>query len=161
MVVCTHRSKSLLDARPSIGRLIELGEENYAMLAKLAPRVASFDGRLVSRIEHGLDLHLEVVEQTPYTTLVRLTYYFGHDGDHRPDPNIELRIYHDARQAEVLRIRERDGSAIALGETSSLTRKWRVGVFLAKWLTYCLQQGHRFRPQHAVSDVSDPLAAVF
>jgi len=64
MVVCTHRPKSLLDARPTLGRLIELGEENYAMLAKLAPGMASFDRRLVSRIKHGLDLHLEVVEQT-------------------------------------------------------------------------------------------------
>lgn len=151
---------SLLDSRPNIGRLIELGEENYHLLLKLAPGLEGLEGCLVSHVAHGMDLHLEVLEQTPYTTLIQLTYYFGHPGDHHPDPNIQVRVYHDARQAEALRIQGREGGFVALGKTSTLHQKWRVSLFLAKWFSYCVQQGHRFQNGPAVQEASDAAATL-
>lgn len=66
--------------------------------------------RSAPRSNQDRDLFLEVLEQAPYTTLPRLTYYFPHhDGRvHRmPDPNPDtlLRAYHDAGQVEVLSLR--------------------------------------------------------
>ena len=57
-----------------------------------------------------MDLHLEVIDQAPYTTLLRLTYFFPFEDErvHRlpqADPDALLRAYHDARQVEVIDLR--------------------------------------------------------
>lgn len=94
-------------------------------------------------------LHLEVIEQSPYTSLLRLTYFFPQpDGqEHRiplADPDALLRAYHDARQVEVLDLRQ---TALPLHNhyrSPALEAKWRANFFLGKWLSYCVRTGHLF-----------------
>ena len=133
----------------SFAALMELYEANYIRLRQLCPDLHRIDGEAVSRIRCGLDLHLQVLENSPFTTTLLLTYYFDEPtGLRRPDPNLIVRVYHDAHQAEVLsrvcrdtggRISARDGAS-----DSALHCKWRLNRFLYKWLGYCRRQGHCF-----------------
>jgi hypothetical protein len=95
-----------------------------------------------SSIEGHLDLHLEVLEQTPYTTQIRLTYCFGEGGQF--DPAAVLRAYHDAQQIEVLGLKQRVLPLSARPDMCSLERKWKANLFLSKWLAYCCGQKHQF-----------------
>lgn len=131
-----------------MGTLMVLCEENYGLLSRLIPGLPSRQGRLVSRVEGAVDLHLMIEAQSPYTTLVRLTHVFGGAEAGRltlgSDPDARLRVYHDARQVEVLDLRQTALPLHADYQPPALDSKWRLNVFLGKWLAYCLQQGHRF-----------------
>lgn len=151
--------------RPSVGALMGLCEENYRSLLGLVPGLRQLRGEHRS-VSAGMALHLEVVEQAPYTTLLRLTYLFPYDDGavHRipqADPDALLRAYHDARQVEVLDLRQ---TALPLHNQyryPALDAKWRANLFLSKWLPYCLGGGHRFPcARYCDCDIAD-LATAF
>ncbi|CAD7854286.1 MAG: hypothetical protein [Olavius algarvensis Gamma 1 endosymbiont] len=135
--------------RPKVGDLMALCEENYRTLLRLIPDLRSIRGEEYSVVARDQDLFLEVLEQAPYTTLLRLTYYFPHrdgrvHGMPNPDPDILLRAYHDAGQVEVLDLRQTMLPVHAHHLYSVLETKWKVNLFLSKWLAFCLTRGHRF-----------------
>ncbi len=145
--------RELLTGRPSVGRLMDLCDENYYHMLRLAPGVRRMEGGFLSRLEGAMDLYLEILEQTPYTSLIHLTYFFAHESGQRPDPDATLRLYHDSAQAEILELRQK---ALPLGagrEWPSLEQKWRANLFLSKWLSYCLGQGHRYRETDRISPI--------
>ncbi|MCB1858110.1 MAG: DUF1249 domain-containing protein [Gammaproteobacteria bacterium] len=134
----------LLSVRPTVGQLMDLCEENYHLFIYLAPEIRSLNGYHLSSVEGMTDLHLEVQEQTPYTTLVRLTYLFPRSPDPCPDPDARLRIYHDSRQTEIVELRQRVLPLNTGPHLPTLKQKWRVNLFLSKWLSYSVRKGHRF-----------------
>lgn len=138
-----------LDDRPSVGDLLALCEENYRRLHYLAPQMKRLQGRHRSSRPDHQDLHLTIVEQTRYTTLLRLTYEFALDEDGASDPDALLRVYHDARQVEVEDLRQQTLPTRRLYEAPGLMNKWRLNLFVSKWLAFCVSQGHLF-----VDDVS-------
>ena len=135
--------------RPSVGSLMALCEENYGALRRLVPDLATRRGEGRSQCAGGMDLHLEVIDQAPYTTLLRLTYFFPFEDErvHRlpqADPDALLRAYHDARQVEVIDLRQ---TALPLHNhyrSPALDAKWKANLFLSKWLGYCALLGHHF-----------------
>lgn len=147
---CVLTQCGLFSERPTLGALLALCEENFVLLSRLAPQVRTCGGIFVSRLKDGVDLHLSIEEQARYTTLLRLTYFFADgDGGHSDsvvgaDPDARLRVYHDARQVEVLDLRQTALPRLAHYQPPALDSKWRVNLFLWKWLAYCLHQGHRF-----------------
>ena len=86
-----------------------------------------------------------VIERTRYTITVNLTYKFSKklDNKHRVLPNLYVRVYFDAMQAEVLR-REMNGIQHDRYSHKRLGNKWRDNRFLYKWLSFCIAQGHSF-----------------
>jgi uncharacterized protein YqiB (DUF1249 family) len=135
--------------RPTVGDLMEMCEENYLALRRLAPDLKHLRGEFISRRAGRLELHLEIIEQSPFTSLLRLTYFFPH-GDvevHRipeADPDALLRAYHDAAQVEVVNLRQTALPIHSHYRYPALEAKWKANLFLSKWLGYCLGQGHRF-----------------
>lgn len=123
---------------PSAGGLLDLGEENYRLLRRLIPDLPGLRGSHVSLGQRGLPLHLQVLEQTPYTSRILLTWQFST----QESPAAELRVYHDACQLEIQRL---EGLALKrdLG-LSTLHGRWQEAIFLSKWLGYCCAQGHGF-----------------
>lgn len=144
--------QSLYSARPTVGWLMDLCEENYLYLLRLAPGLRLLEGRYLSHLEVAMDLHLDILEQTPYTTLLHLTYYFSHEAGQQPDPDARLRVYHDSRQAEVIDLRQRQFLLQESNQKPTLEQKWQTNLFLSKWLSYCLWQGHVFHAEQQVSD---------
>ena len=135
---------ALIHSCPSVGCLMDLCEENYLHLCRMAPGLESMRGDHHSLGKAGVDLRLEVLEQTRYTTLIHLTYTFPPERGGRTDPDAVLRVYHDACQAEIVELNQ---TALPLDRSfnhPSLERKWKANLFIAKWLEYCLQQGHGF-----------------
>ncbi len=148
VTLCPLATAALWSGRPTVGALMVLCEENYARMSRLVPGLPSRRGVLVSQVAGGVDLHLTIEVQSPYTTLMRLTHVFGGGEIGRSgfgsDPDVELRVYHDARQVEVLGLRQTALPLHAEYRPPALVAKWRANLFLAKWLAFCLQQGHRF-----------------
>jgi uncharacterized protein YqiB (DUF1249 family) len=134
-----------LAPRNRLDRLMREYERNYERMRFLVPGLRGMSGRNVSRAPTMPELHLEVLDQSAYTTTLVLTYALEIDGSRLPEPEVQLRVYHDARMAEVLAVREpgpAGGAAWCSLRHSAMSRKWRFNRFLGKWLAYCLQQGH-------------------
>lgn len=141
----THPAlRRILGTQPSVGTLLDLCEENFQLLGSIAPGLRAMRGSHRSHRAGHPDLHLEVLEQAAYTTTLRLTYWFDDPHGRAPDPDATLRVYHDARQLEVLDLRQQVLPVGRLFESPALARKWKASVFLSKWLWYCVRSGHRF-----------------
>lgn len=143
------RAHAGLDPRPgSFSGLMDLYERNYMLLRRLLPAMLPADARQVSQAAGALDLHLHVSERFRYTSELSLTYRFEHgDGQVLLEPDLHVRIYHDARLAEVMVARLRHAPPYRLGaaeEASELYARCRANRFLYKWLCYCTRQGHGF-----------------
>jgi hypothetical protein len=136
--------RRILAAPASVGGLLDLCEENFQLLRLIAPDLPAMQGNHRSQRPGQLDLHLDVIEQAAYTTTLRLTYWFDERPGRAPDPDATLRVYHDARQVEVLDLRQQALPVGRLFESPALARKWKASVFLSKWLWYCVRNGHRF-----------------
>ena len=134
----------MLYSCPSVGCLMDLCEENYHALVRLAPGLESMGGDLHSPGRGGVNLRLEIQEQTKYTTLVHLTYSFPAGDGRRTDPDAVLRVYHDAAQAEIVELNQTVLPLERGFDSPSLEQKWKANLFVSKWLDYCLIQGHRF-----------------
>ena len=125
--------------------LMELYERNYMLVRLLAPALASMRGTRVSTVPGELPLEMRDIEHGRYTTTFRLTYRLS-GGDVRVpgrEPDLAIRLYHDARTCEVM-------SGLLPGETSEARRVrdldegHRLNRFLNRWLDYCLERGHGF-----------------
>lgn len=139
---------AILCGRPNVGALLDLCEENYRRLIRLAP---DLQGRTGVYTSYGADtvlLQLEILERAPFTTTLRLTHLFpSPDSESQAldlDPDARLRVYHDSHQVEILDVRQSSLSPRADYQPPALLEKWRANLFLGKWLVYCLRQGHQF-----------------
>jgi hypothetical protein len=128
-----------------------LYESNYIKLHQLALALDWPADSIVSSSPRDSDLHVEIVRREPYTTTLRLSYWFHDDeGVATPDPDIVVRIYHDARLVEAVR----SGDAhrhprlreLASSSSAELDRRWRLNMLLNKWLDYLFEVGHSLRP---------------
>ena len=137
--------RRILAAPATVGALLDLCEENFQLLRLIAPDLRAMRGSHRSQRPGQLDLHLDVIDQAAYTTTLRLTYWFDEHPGRAPDPDATLRVYHDARQVEVLDLRQQTLPVDRLFESPALAHKWKASVFLSKWLWYCARNGHQFR----------------
>ncbi len=136
-------------ARPvSFVSLMSLYESNYIRLGWLVEDLSSISAPAVSAVDGDIPLHLTVEERSRYTTTLNLTYRFESDMATLAEPDLQIRVYHDARLAEVQACARshrhsmlesiRSGLAVALGD------RWLRNMMLNKWLDYCVDRGHRF-----------------
>jgi hypothetical protein len=135
---------SLLPGRFEV--LMGLYAENYHRLSRLFAPQKLAPGRHVSRVDDGLDVHLNVQELHPYTVELELTYDFvdAHTG-HRA-PSAQLRMYTDAHVAEALHCRPGQHLWQILGPFppahSVFQYRLRMNRFLSRWLEYLAEQRH-------------------
>lgn len=126
--------------------LMTLYESNYVKLRQLhSTLVWDVDAvRSVSARDH--DLHVDVLRREPYTTTLRVTYWFEEGGGRVADPDLMLRVYHDARVVEAVssgeghrhpKLRE-----LATHGAAEIDRRWRLNMMLNKWLDYLFEVGH-------------------
>ncbi len=158
--LCLPRAESYAQDRPgTFAALMDLYERNYIQIRRLAPVLPAVHRRCISQVPGALDLHLRVLERCRYTSELILTYRFGReDGADTAEPELRIRVYHDARQAEVTAAHLRHPVTLASSGHSGpaannlqLLSRWRSNRFLYKWLAYCLRQGHRF-PERNIFD---------
>ena len=136
-------------ARPaSFVSLMSLYESNYIRLGWLIPALDSMSGTAISTVEGDCPLRLTVEERSRYTTTLLLTYVFEDESGSTTDPDLQIRIYHDAKLAEVQACARWHRHSMLESIRSELARalgeRWLRNVMLNKWLDYCVERGHRF-----------------
>ena len=131
----------------SFSALMALYEGNYLRFERLVPETDVPFAEAVSQ-GNGQALHLRVLERCRYTITVHLTHWFGAGAQARPDPDLKLRVYRDARLAEAIYCDASSRYAALAGvphiDDQVLAAQWPRNLLLNKWLAYCLQQGHGF-----------------
>jgi hypothetical protein len=79
---------------------------------------------------------------------MRLTYLFPEEGGLVADPDLAVRLYLDARVAEVAGWadfhRHDRLSRLAREYGRELDRRWARNMVLSKWLDYLLDNGHSY-----------------
>jgi len=133
-----------------------LYEINYQLLLKLIPQLHKMSTVCVSTVLNAADLHLRVIERSPYTTVISLTHEFMAGPAHLPAPDLWIRVCHDACVAEA--IANQDGQSPAHARTYTWHKgldadiKWRLNTFAERWLKECLKQGHQFIAPESYSE---------
>ncbi len=141
------------DALPgSLGALMALYEGNFIKVRALVPQLATFGpgSSVRSRSPQDFDLHLWVDAVTRYTLDVRLTYVFAEAACRAEcDPDLQLRIYLDARMVEVVSWagvhRHELLRQLTAAGNRELDRRWSRNIMLGKWLDYLADKHHSFR----------------
>ncbi len=124
--------------------LMELYEKNYMLLRLLAPNLRDMgEGVYLSHPKGLLPLELSHIEHNRYTTTFKLTYLFSPGSRKAREPDLTIRLYHDARACEVMSglipsIRK------DIRRTRDLQEGYHLNRFLHKWVGYCLRQNHSF-----------------
>lgn len=139
-----------ISPRPkSFAALMEMYETNYLQLRLLCGDLRTLDRQQTSTIPNGIPVLLKVIEHSAHTTTVLLTYIFQDTCTHHAQkPDMLIRVYHDARQAEVMshRCRLNEDIVSTKGQhwDTMLLCRWRMNRFLFKWINYLRRQGHTF-----------------
>ena len=134
-------------ARPgSFSALMSLYESNFVRLGWLLPDPRRIEDDLISAAADDLPLHVSLVERSRYTTTVRMTYFFDDPDGCVADPDLYVRIYHDALLVEAMACTHKHRhEALKSFDTragAELSRRWLRNVMLNKWLEYCAEKGH-------------------
>ena len=87
---------------------------------------------------------VSVVERSRYTTTISLTQA-THVGEWVPEPTITVRLYHDARLAEVLSYQKnrriKQSYEYPNDKMYHRNEKAQLNAFLGEWLDTCLKSG--------------------
>jgi uncharacterized protein len=146
-------SKALRTLVPGVSPLdylLKLYEENYQLLSQMLGSLRDYSGAQLSHVPGKPPLWLEIIEQQPYTSIVRLTHSFNVARAVAQtlelDPNAFVRVYHDSKQAEVTHcyvgahVKRLFSMDVPLHEVNQ--KRVRMTVFFNKWLRYLLESGH-------------------
>ena len=132
----------------SLGGLIALYEANFIKLATLVGDPARLAGSTVSTSATDCRLYLSIEDGSRYTRILRLTYLFEEPGGRVADPDLVVRLYLDARVAEVMAwaaFHRHDAlTELKFRLAGEIDRRWARNMVLSKWLDYLLDHSHAF-----------------
>ncbi len=130
--------------------LMDLYENNFLRFRKLVPELNVLEENAYSRINGCMGLHISVLDRSRFTTTLRMTYHFTEGSCLYAEPDLKLRVYHDARLVEVLSGHLKHGrQKLEHLPADAKIEKWKLNRFLYKWLGFCLHQGHQFQSESA------------
>jgi uncharacterized protein len=124
-------------------------DANYLRLMKLAPDLDTVLQRVLVLIvaEHCITVSIRLLERCPYTSLVEVSQHPWLEGlaFALPQPRLTVRMYHDARSAEVVEYQSgrwfHPVYPYPNGEMRQPDEKAQLNRFLAEYLSACLSHG--------------------
>ena len=123
-------------------------ESNYQKLFRLIPDLCSFDKIAIGHTQNKPALYLDVLERNPYTLTIELSHCFDRQLAEMIEPGVRIRVYLDAKLAEVIRDHDRPAVDRIYRNPGAVLEiqdyKWRLNYFLQKWLDHCLKTEYRF-----------------
>lgn len=119
--------------------LMELYEQNYLALHALIPNLRHRDADALSESSSDAPLYFKVLARQRYGLECLLTYYFEEPAVACLHPNAKIRVFFDAKVADVMHLEWQRHP-----EPSLLQEKWQKNYFLQRWLQFCLRQQHCF-----------------
>lgn len=128
---------------PHLPSILAICESNYASALRLLPDCDSEDLSYEFQISETLRYRIKILESTRYTSTIEMAQ-FALNTPAFLQPLMEVRLYHDAKVAEVLSC-QRISKLEPSYEYPNLkmhqrNEKQMVNIFLAEWLQFCLQQ---------------------
>lgn len=142
-------ARTLVSIAPGLGPLsylLNLYEENFILLTKLVGSVRNYSGANLSHVPNKPPLWLEIIEQQPYTSILRITHSFNAEIGIVLDPNAYVRVYHDTKQAETTHcfvgaeLKKLYSLEAPLREVNE--KRLQMTTFFNKWLHYLVESGH-------------------
>lgn len=136
--------------KPSLKGLGHSFESNYMLLNRLLANADDVGDARQFYINELLEYSLMIVEKTKYTHVVELKQLVSKQESlaskvHLPKPSMLIRIYHDARLAEVIEtqyIKQLKPRYDYPNQNMHLPdEKQQSQSFLTEWLHMCLNQG--------------------
>ena len=123
---------------------LSLYERNYSKLTDLLPGLPVRQAPFAIAVA-GLPLiHVEIIEQNPYTTTIHVRQSMTAGQPWVSDLRMKVRLYHDARVAEVLAYQGvraiQPFYPYPNPKMFQPYEKRRVNQFLAEWLRHCLDR---------------------
>jgi len=131
----------------------------YRKLEQLIPDLINLEAgdSRQSVNEPYMDLHLDILSKTGRGDLrIALAHNYIQNGDVMADPDMEIRVYPEMRQAEALTFQQDGGAQLfervyeekENGLTViNLKVKKRLNTFLNQWLKNLLDQGHSLQSE--------------
>ncbi len=122
--------------------LMRTYEMNYAKLNRLLPKEAKVGDSRAYQVS-AITYQIQILEITKYTTVIDICQCDDHPVF--PLPRMTVRLYHDARVAEVCsseqisRIKPRYDYPNS--KMMQKDEKHQLNQFLSDWLSFCLRQG--------------------
>jgi len=114
-------------------------ERNYSYLLELIPGLNSLHDKTLitlSNIEH---LEIVIREQSPFTTTMDIDHTL--DNAHLPDLTMSIRVYHDARMAEVIHYQHHSRIQPSYAYPNKAMyqplEKRQINLFFSDWLKHC------------------------
>jgi len=129
----------------------EVYDDNYERLMVLLPTLQQVN--LEQRLEFAEcdGFCFELLEKTPYTSVVRLTADWSLCPSWMPVPEMTVRLYHDAEVAEVLSYQKHSRFDVEYDYPNpnmfNKREKRRLNEFLREWLSVCLLRLWKGREQ--------------
>lgn len=126
--------------------MTRLHEQNYAKLVRIVPQIMHLKaGNLINRCFTDSHIEIAVEEHTRYTSCLRLAVRFSGGSQFLPKISIQVRLYHDAKVAEVIDFQQkrRFQSRYPYPNPGMHQRneKQQINLFLAEWLDHCIRHG--------------------
>jgi len=126
--------------------MTRLHELNYAKLFQTVPNILQLKaGKLIRHHYQDNLIQILVEEHTRYTSQLSVSVRFKSHSHFLPKINIQVRLYHDAKVAEVIDFQHKRQfhSRYSYPNPSMYQRdeKQQINVFLADWLDHCIKQG--------------------
>lgn len=128
---------------PHLPSILATCENNYVCMLKLLPDCDSEDLTYEFSITPKLTYKITILDSTRYTSTLKVAQIDASTPKFLR-PSMVVRLYHDARVAEVLET-QRTSQLQPVYEYPNLgmhqrNEKFLVNVFLAEWLHFCLTQ---------------------
>lgn len=132
--------------------LMDLYENNFIRFRKLVSCLDAIENEAYSHVPGCMDVHISILERSRYTTTLCMTYHFKEGDKPITEPDLRLRVYHDASLVEVVAGHLKHGrQRLDHLPATALKHKWRLNRFLYRWLGYCLYLGHGFNLSSGIS----------
>ncbi|QJR82760.1 DUF1249 domain-containing protein [Alteromonas pelagimontana] len=121
-------------------------EVNYSRFLRILPDCDTEDLSYDFSVGPRLSYRMTIEETARYTTTISIEQINKHTPPYLK-PSMRVRLYHDARMAEVISSQNTGAFAASYEYPNNKMRqrneKQMVNVFLGEWLQFCLKQ----RPQ--------------
>lgn len=131
-----------LCARTRWHTLLHLYDENFLRLLALFPHLPQFSGEWRSVLGADGAISVRLIARETHTAVIKLTHVEARNST----PDAYLRVYFDARQAEVTHFQSGAELRKLLAPNSDAKaiarRRLRLNLFLSKWLDFLADLGH-------------------
>ena len=127
-------------------------DANYIRLRKLFPdmEVASDKEFGIRTNTHkGAKVDIKITERCPFTTMLTVDVTSESEEPFLKWPNLDVRVYHDVRSAEVIRFERHRNFQFRYSTPNSemfhANEKSQINKFLGELLTHCIEHGYSLK----------------